>query len=150
MYHCDRTEVGIELGFSIQSGIRPFFNPKPIQSGCQPLDRGDCTRRFRAVSQLNSHLCLHDNCLLGCFFCPWTGAKDSLLQQHINHHFQFRQFPCSFCDVTLYSSNNRKVHEERYHEQISDRYTCPFCDFKHYSMGGIWRHKSKYHKGEDI
>ena len=113
-------------------------------------DRGDCKRQFRSNTELELHLRLHDNNLLRCFFCPWTGAKGDKLAQHVNHHFKFRPINCSSCNETFYTANHRKVHEERYHEKIIDRYQCNFCTFKHYTMDGIRFHKIKNHAVEKI
>ena len=109
-------------------------------------DRGDCKKRFGFRLDLERHLRLHDNTLLQCFFCPWTGVKNNHIEQHMNHHFKFRPVKCSFCDEKFYSSNHRRSHEERYHEKISDRYKCNICDFKHHSRDGIYRHNLKSHK----
>ena len=74
---------------------------------------------------------MHDNDLMHCHFCPWTG--NTQLDVHMNHHFNIKPYKCSYCTDVFYQHGNRRVHEEVNHEKIDDRYKCDRCIFKTHS-----------------
>ena len=111
-------------------------------SGPFRCDRGTCRNGFSHLSFLERHIRIHDNNLLHCHFCPWSGNTD--LVTHINHHFHNRPYTCSYCADAFYNCKDKTQHEELFHEKISDRYKCDRCFFKTHSMVLISRHK--HHK----
>jgi hypothetical protein len=54
-------------------------------------DRGNCKKRFPNLWKLVVHLKIHDNILIKCHFCPWTGVKMANRDRHFDHHFGIRQ-----------------------------------------------------------
>ena len=108
--------------------------------------RGDCHKAFESRPKLKDHIKFHDNDLIKCYFCPWRGARDHDLVNHMNHHFQIRPFKCSFCVVSFYQATDRNLHETNLHEKIFNRYNCDKCQFKTHASWIYIRHKATAHR----
>ena len=107
--------------------------------------RGDCGKAFTYIQELIHHTQLHDNNLLKCHYCPWRGARNIDLNDHMNHHFLIRPFKCSFCESSFYISCTRNQHENDIHEKILDRYKCDKCQFISHSRAIYYQHKREKH-----
>jgi len=116
------------------------LHTRPVNSGVFRCDRGNCESKFVSQSHLERHIRIHDNDLLHCHFCPWTGNTG--LDIHLNHHFHNRPYKCSFCADSFYQHIKRRQHEEVFHEKIADRYKCDRCIFKTHSYDVINRHRN--------
>ena len=108
-------------------------------------NRESCRKGFETSGKLELHHRIHDNNLIKCYFCSWAGAAHINFVNHMNHHFHVRPIKCSYCSDSFYKSHARVYHEERFHEQIMDKYKCPMCDFASYNMNMIQKHKQKIH-----
>ena len=104
-------------------------------------DRKGCGMKFRANAHLNVHLKIHDNDLLKCSFCPYTGAQRSNYAVHMNTHFRHAPFKCTQCTHKFYQSNVLAEHVELIHERDIEKYSCEICYFKTYSHRIMHRHK---------
>jgi len=109
------------------SSHRTISKCRSIENVC---DRGNCGKRFGLRSDLQKHLKIHDNILLKCHFCPWTGVNSIPLVEHLNHHFDIRPYPCSFCDLKFFREEGRVSHERIIHENIPKVFKCGSCDFE--------------------
>ena len=118
------------------------------QGGTFRCDRGDCGKVFSADLLLRRHLCIHDNNLMLCYFCPWGGATHNQLMSHMNHHCHIRPFKCAYCILTFYSFKDRRRHEESFHEKIHDRCKCDMCSFVTHSEVILFTHRRKEHKSK--
>ena len=108
-------------------------------------NRGNCVKAFTYIKELIDHTKLHDNNLIQRHYCPWRGARNIDLIDHMNHHFLIRPFKCSFCESSFYLAGDRKQHEEYIHEKILDRYKCDKCPFISYSAAICNNHKRQNH-----
>ena len=108
-------------------------------------DRGSCRRGFGDQITLDRHLRIHDNNLIYCYFCPWGGVRTDQFLMHMNHHYHFKPVKCPFCEKTFYDKNHCKVHQERLHDKIDDRYKCKLCDFVTYENVLYYRHQRASH-----
>ena len=84
----------------------------------------------------SSFIRIHDNNLTMCPFCPWGGVAAPLIAKHLNRHFKFKPFKCSYCPHMSYSQGSISNHEIAKHEKDESRFSCDLCDFKSYSRQG--------------
>ena len=105
-------------------------------------DRGNCEKAFGRKIDLQRHLNLHDNNTEKCYFCPWHCASGSTqaVRVHLNHHYGYPEFECSYCEKLFYTNAHLKHHIELYHEKIEGKYKCPFCYFKTYAKNNLFAH----------
>jgi len=93
-------------------------------------DRGNCGKRFHDITGLKHHLNMHDNILIRCHFCPWTGVQHSSFVEHFNKHYRIRPYPCPFCDLRFSRQGHLTKHVELIHEKIKYVRKCGSCDYK--------------------
>ena len=112
------------------------------------LDR-TCKKRFDSRFGLEAHQKQHKNELYPCFFCPWRGVVDysRSMKTHFHKHFMGSDqglYKCSFCDQTLSNANSRTMHEQTFHERISNRYKCKNCEYTTHSAKLLEYHVRKF------
>ena len=108
--------------------------------------RGNCGKRFGNSNVLESHLNVHDNNLLKCYFCQWAGPAGQVIQvkTHILRHLSaIGPYKCNFCTDRFFRKRHLIIHENNKHDIVEDRYRCENCDFKTYSQTSYYTHKRK-------
>ena len=86
---------------------------------------------------LESHLNVHDNYLLKCYFCQLAGPVGQVVQvkTHILRHLSaIGPYKCNFCTDRFFRKRYLIIHENNKHDIVEDRYRCENCDFKTYSQ----------------
>jgi len=103
-------------------------------------DRGTCGKRFHRILELKRHLNMHDNIVIRCHFCPWTGVKDNLFVEHLNKHYRVRPYLCSLCGSRFYESYAVRRHVQMIHEKIKRVRKCGSCDYKTFVHKDYYNH----------
>lgn len=132
-----------------QKGFKLHHNTHDKQNKGKILtvrcDRANCGMRFRSACDLDRHYRIHDNDLIKCVFCPWTGGQINQYSIHMNTHFRNRPFKCSKCPKRYYQTVALNRHLETFHEKDFDKYSCEICDFTTCSLQNIHNHKKRKH-----
>ena len=103
--------------------------------------RKNCGKKFRYMSGLESHLKIHDNDVIRCFYCQWAGVLYNEYSIHMNTHFRNRRFKCQFCPQAFYDCTRLSDHIDIMHERDTEKYGCENCAFKTYSQKTLNYHK---------
>ena len=93
---------------------------------------------------------MHDNILLKCHFCPWTGVKHNDYVSHLNSHFKIATFSCSLCSAKFFGLSAKKRHEWSVHENLPRIYKCGSCEFNTLSYNSYEKHLESCDKRDTI
>ena len=96
----------------------------PGKQFCLKCPIPGCQSWFDRESKLDEHLRIHNNDLAVCAYCPYRYAQRNKYREHLNMHFEIREFKCDQCDSKFTKIHLLNRHYEK-HEGIV--YNCLIC-----------------------
>ena len=108
-------------------------------------DRKNCGLTFYSNFYLEMHYKIHDNDVLRCPFCQFTGVGYHTLSIHMNTHFRNRPYKCSKCEEKFYTKKVKDDHEENIHERDGSKYQCSLCNYMTYGRTLLHYHLRSKH-----
>ena len=84
-----------------------------------------CQSSFGQSSKLDEHLRIHNNNLATCAYCPYRFVISQLYEQHLNVHFEIRDYKCDQCDLKFTA---RKMLNQHYQKHEGIVYNCLICN----------------------
>ena len=105
----------------------------------------NCQAAFDRQGKLDEHMRIHNNELNKCDYCQFRYVKTSHYKEHLNKHFQIRDYKCDECCSTFTSMTNLN-HHLAMHEGIT--YCCLIC--KTYESRSKHTMQSHLRKHRDI
>ena len=100
---------------------------RPSKRAHVPCPYPNCKAYFEGNANLQTHLNIHENRGFSCNFCPYRIGTKRLISNHLNIHFNIRNYICDTCPRAFVNKDDLKKHHSIFHSTAG--FDCVHCEF---------------------
>ena len=112
---------------------------KPDEHGTHSCPYSSCKASFRFPFALQTHIDTHENRVFSCSYCQFRNSKKENLRNHLNVHFNIRNYVCDICSASFSMKKSLTEHNLILHSE--NLFECSYCGFTSQKIHVLKRHR---------